>query len=184
MAAYWRLYASRALLNVRRKQYDLAVAQWKRARRQAKAGLIAEVDIVRAESGVADQVEQIILAENDVRQRTRDLKRILNRPDLGMETLTQIIPATPPNSVEYNLDPSRLVAAALSQRMELLDIELQILSDTASVSALRETNFCRCFPSNTPIATTATAAPPPAHSTRRGTKPMKGIMWAWCCHSP
>ena len=64
---------------------------------------MAEVDIVRAESGVADQVEQIIIAENDVRQKGCDLKRIMNRPELGLETTTQLIPATAPNSIEFRL---------------------------------------------------------------------------------
>ncbi len=135
--AYWHLYASRALLDVRRKQYDLAVAQLECARRQARAGMIAEVDIVRAESGVADQVEQIILADNDARQKERDLKRILQRPDLGIQTPTQVIPATSPSSVGFRLDPARLVAAALDQRMEMLDVELQIVADTANVRAAR-----------------------------------------------
>lgn len=135
--AYWALYASRALLDVRRKQYDLAVAQQERARRQARAGLMAEVDIVRAESGVADQVEQIIIAENNVRQKERDLKRIMNRPDLGLETFTQLIPSTAPNSIEFQLDPTRLIAASMQQRMEMLDIELQIVADTAAIRYAR-----------------------------------------------
>ena len=47
-------------------------AQLERARRQARAGMVPEVDVVRAESGVADQVEAIILAQNDLRARQRD----------------------------------------------------------------------------------------------------------------
>lgn len=135
--AYWNLFASRAEADVRQKQYDLALAQLARARRQARAGLMAEVDIVRAESGVADQVEQIIIAQNAVRTRERDLKRILNRPDLGIESATRLTPVTVPNSTEFHLDPIRLAAAALTQRMELLETELQIVAETATVNYAR-----------------------------------------------
>ncbi|MDB5356521.1 MAG: hypothetical protein JWN24_2974 [Phycisphaerales bacterium] len=135
--AYWGLFASRALLEVRRKQYDLAELQLDRARRQVRAGMIAEPDVVRAESGVADQVEAIILAENDVRTRERDLKRILNRPDVPLDSRTRIIPGTRPSAVAYNLDPKKLADAALSQRMEMLDIELQIVAEAANIRVAR-----------------------------------------------
>jgi len=135
--AYWRLYASRRQLAVRQQQLDLAVKQLDRAQRQARVGIIAAVDIVRAESGVADAEEQIITAENAVRQRERDLKRILNRPDLGMDMPVQILLRNDPNPVQMHLDAGRLANAALSQRMEMLDIELQIVTETANVRVAR-----------------------------------------------
>jgi outer membrane protein TolC len=135
--AYWHLYASRKLLAVRQQQLELAVKQFERAKRQAKVGMVAAVDIVRAESGVADQEEQIIIAANTVRQRERDLKRILNRADLSMDAPTQIVLGNDPNPVEIHLDPSRVVSAALAQRMELLDVELQIVAETANVRFAR-----------------------------------------------
>src|SRR3954454_994460 len=54
--AYWRLYAARQVLIVRKQEYDLGVAQLERARRQVAAGTVAEVEFVRAESGVADRL--------------------------------------------------------------------------------------------------------------------------------
>ena len=135
--AYWALYSARQQLDVRQTQYDSAAAQLERARREARAGVIAEVDIVRAESGVADQVEQILLAQNTVRSTERDLKRILNRPDLDVTGPTRLLLATPPNNTPYMLDRNRLTRAALLQRMELLQTELQIAAETASVRVAR-----------------------------------------------
>jgi len=96
---YWRLYAAREQLRLREQQYELAVTQLERARRQARIGVVPEVDVIRAESGVADQIEAIILAENDLRDRQRELKRILNQPGLEMDSPTAIVPATPPIAV-------------------------------------------------------------------------------------
>ena len=132
---YWLLYASRRELEVRKKEYDLANAQLDRARRQVRAGTVAEVEIVRAESGVADTVQAIITAENNVRDRQRDLKRIINRADLQMETPTVVVPATVPDATPYKIDPEEMVRRSLDQRMELLESELQIAADSANVAA-------------------------------------------------
>ena len=135
--AYWALYAARELLDVRKKEYDSAVAQLERARREARAGVIAEVDIVRAESGVADQVEAIILAENTVRLQQRILKHSLNTPGLEMDTPTVIIPSTKPTDFPLLLDRDHLQTAALNQRMEMLDVQLQIAQETLNVNFAR-----------------------------------------------
>jgi outer membrane protein TolC len=135
--AYWRLYAARQELIVRKKQHDLAAMQLDRARRQVKAQIAAEVEIVRAESGVADTIEQIITSENAVRDRQRELKRLLNQPDLGVDTDTIIVPISPPNAAQYKLDAQKLIAAALRDRMELLETELHIAEETANVRVAR-----------------------------------------------
>lgn len=134
---YWRLYAARQELLVRKQEYDLAVAQLQRARRFVGAGQEAEVEVIRAESGVADTLEQIIIAENAVRDRQRDLKRTINEAGLEMGTDTVLLPATEPTAVYYNLDPAHLAEVALGQRMEMLELELRIASDAASIDAAR-----------------------------------------------
>jgi outer membrane protein TolC len=134
---YWRLYAARQELVVRKQEYDLAIAQLERARRFVAAQRQTNVEIVRAESGVADTLEQIINAENTVRDRQRDLKRIINEPGLGMETDTILVPATEPNALYFHLDPDRLAAAALERRMEMLELELRIAADAANIAFAR-----------------------------------------------
>lgn len=135
--AYWRLYASRQILTVRKREYDLAIAQYDRAVRQARIGVVAEVDVVRAESGAADKLEAIIVAENDVRDRERELKRILNEPDISMDSRTIIVPSTEPRAVAYELDAGRLVEQAMAGRMELLAQELRIAEETANIAFAR-----------------------------------------------
>ena len=135
--AYWQLFAAREELKVRKKQYDSAVAQLERARRQARAGTVADVDVVRAESGVADTVDSVITAENNVRTRERALKRMLNEPTLPLNLPTTIVPATDPAAFPYDLDVDRLTSAALHQRMEMLDQELQVAQQTANVRFAR-----------------------------------------------
>lgn len=135
--AYWRLYAARQEERVRNAAYDSAVAQLERARREARAGTVADVDVIRAESGVADNVESVITAENDIRQAQRDLKRMLNDPSLPLNAPTILIPSTLPAVFPFDLDPERLTAAALRQRMEMLDLELQVAEQASQVRVAR-----------------------------------------------
>jgi len=130
---YWRLYASRRALEVQRQEYELAVAQLEQARRLIKVGTAPKVEEIRAESGVAERLEAIIIAENTVRDRERDLKRIINQSGLGMETKTVIIPMTEPNPIHFILEPDTLAQAALEQRMEMLNLELQLVQNMEAI---------------------------------------------------
>ena len=134
---YWRTYAARRELDVRRNEHSLAVAQLERARRRVQAGAAGEVEITRAETGVAEKLEAVILAENAIRQSERDLKRAINRPGLPMDSPTAVITATPPDPVHYRLDGTRLVAAGVANRMEMLEVELQIARDAATIDFAR-----------------------------------------------
>jgi outer membrane protein TolC len=134
---YWRLYAARQELEVRKKEYDLAVAQLERARRQVAAGVVAEVDVIRAESGVADRVEGIITSVTNLRDRQRELKQIINRPDLAPQTQTMILPSSQPNALHYQLDTPLLLRAAQAQRMEMLETEISIATETDNIEFAR-----------------------------------------------
>jgi outer membrane protein TolC len=135
--AYWRLYAARQALVVRKKEYDLAVDQFERAKRQVDAGVVAEVEVIRAESGVADTREQIINAETLVRNSERDLKVIMNQAGLEVEGDAVIVPTTTPHTMFFRVNPEELITQALAQRMEMLEQELAILQDAVDVGFAR-----------------------------------------------
>lgn len=130
---YWLLFAARRELEVRQMQYELAIAQYDRAKRLVDAEEAAEVEVLRAESGVADRLDEIIVSENRVRNRQRALKRLLNMPELPMDGKTVMIPTTEPNPINLELDSEQLMQIALEQRMEMLEIELQIAANASTI---------------------------------------------------
>ena len=130
---YWLLYAARRELEVRKQQYDLADMLYQQALRFVAAGDKPQVEVIRTEAGVAQRLEAIIIAENNVRDRERDLKRTLNKVGLGMQTPTVLVLATEPDPVRYELQRKQLVATAVENREEMLELELQIAEDIASV---------------------------------------------------
>ena len=131
--SYWLLYAVNKLLELRTLEHDLALAQLERAKRMVNAGQTAEIEVLRAEAAVAERVEGIILAENNVRNRQRELKQLLNEAGLEIETPTTLILTTQPNPQHYSLDHEELMAYSLANRMELLEMELQIAKDISTI---------------------------------------------------
>ncbi len=134
---YWRLYAARKDLELREQQYALSQLQLERARRLVEAGQRPQVEVIRAEAGVAQQLEAIIVAENSLRDRERELKRVINRAGLDVQTPTVVTPTTEPDPVRYELERPRLIRTAVESRMELLELQLQLLQDASTVEFLR-----------------------------------------------
>ncbi|HEY1686208.1 MAG TPA: TolC family protein [Tepidisphaeraceae bacterium] len=130
---YWAVYAASEHLRVQKQQYNLALAQLNRAKHQVAAGVSAEAEVIRAESGVADQVDNVITADEDLVSAEQNLKMVMNRPDLPMEGPTVLVPSTLPRELYYKLDIPKLADQAVRDRMEMLDTELQIQQDSLTV---------------------------------------------------
>lgn len=131
--AYWLLDAVRRSLDVAQQQYELAVDQLARARRRVDAGDLPEIEVVRAEAGVAERLEAIIRAENAVLNQQRALKRLINQQGLELHTPTMIVPSSQPDPVRYEFNSPELADGAVARRMEMLELELQIALDSSSI---------------------------------------------------
>lgn len=131
--AYWRIYAARKTLEVRQKQYELAIAQLERAKRRFDAGDAPELEVTRAQSGAASQLDQIIQAERNVLDTQREFKRLVNIPGLGVETKTQIIPGADPDPVRFEFVTNELAELGVANRMEMLELELRLAQDYSNI---------------------------------------------------
>ncbi len=134
---YWQLYAARRELDVRREQYKLAEDQLDHARRKVGAGAAPKNEIVLAEAGLASRLEDVINAETSVRDRERELKRILNRDDLPLSVEIDIIPTSEPHPIGLDLDPEAIVTAALENRMDMAGLEFQMAVDELDLELAR-----------------------------------------------
>jgi outer membrane protein len=132
--AYWRLYASTKALEVVEQQHTVAQTQLESALRKKDAGTGTEVDVVRARSGLATRIESIIAAQNDVKLKQRTLKQLINMPGLTVDTQTRILADSTPDPVEYLYDLENLTNSALANRMEMLELEIQLVRNAASIA--------------------------------------------------
>lgn len=131
--AYWRLYGAQSELIVRQQELEVAQEQLDRAERRVRAGDVAEVEVLRAQAGVAQRLEAIILAQRTLLSRQRELKRLSNIPGLEIETPTMIEASSPPDPVQYSFDQQVLLASAEANRMEMLELELRLAADAATI---------------------------------------------------
>jgi len=134
---YWRLYAAQKELDVRREQYKLAQNQLIHAQKKVAAGSAAKIEIVRAEAGLAGRLEAVINAETAVQSRQRDIRRIMNREDMPLESTVDIVTQTEPNPLGLDLDEKILAEQALTNRMEVIELEQLLTIDDLNVELAR-----------------------------------------------
>lgn len=135
--AYWELYEAWAALDVRRNQYEYASQNLAMVRRRVQEGLTAAIEINRAEIGVADRMEALIIAETNLKLAQRQLQFLLNELPEGNVTAAPWVPTTAPNLVKFEFDRDKLLKDALGSRIELLEQELRLSADQLQIDYLQ-----------------------------------------------
>ncbi|MHC4083795.1 MAG: TolC family protein [Planctomycetota bacterium] len=134
---YWRLFAAHRELKVRREQYKLAEDQLRHARDKVEAGAAPGTEIVRAEAGLAGRLDGFINAETSVRNIERGLKQIMNSRDMPIESDIAIITVTEPNPLGLDLDEEKMAKAAIANRMDMIQMELNLAIDQINIELAR-----------------------------------------------
>jgi outer membrane protein len=132
--AYWALYQAWGELDVRRQQYEYANQNFAMVKRRVDEGLTAAVELIRAEIGVADRMEALIIAETNLKLAQRQLKFFIN--DINDAEAETIIPETQPSLVKYQFNRNQLLQDALANRLELLQQEIKLASDAINIDYL------------------------------------------------
>ncbi len=135
--SYWKLYAERKLLDVRKQEYNLAKDLSEQTKRLVEVGIKPEIELIWARAREAESLEAIITAENNVRDMERDLKLQLNKPGLGVKAETELILSSSPDPVQYEFDKERIVKKAIENRMEMLLLELELAKDESTIEYRR-----------------------------------------------
>jgi outer membrane protein len=135
--AYWQLYADRRMLDMYKQQYELKKDLFEQTKRLVEIGITGEIELYRTQSDLHESLDNIITAENTVRNTERALKRILNKPGLELETETVLIPTTEPDPVCYKINRDQMIANATENRMDMLELELQLAQDSSKIKKLQ-----------------------------------------------
>ena len=131
--AYWEYYSAAKILEVRYEQYERALELERKARRLAEARVVSEIEVIRATSGVARRIEGIILAETQRRIAQRNLKQQLNEDTLPLDGVINLVAETQPSPEFVKLDPGQIKAAAINNRLDLIDTQLQLSVEDLSL---------------------------------------------------
>lgn len=134
--AYWALYEAWGQLDVRRQQFEYANQNLSMVKHRVREGLSAAVEINRAEIGVADRMDALIVAETNLKLAQRQLRFYMN--DMVGDTIQTgtLVPATQPSLLKYDFNRNKLLDDALSGRVELLEQEIQLAADLTKIDYL------------------------------------------------
>ncbi|MEJ2232249.1 MAG: TolC family protein [Nitrospirales bacterium] len=76
---YWELVFARENLKVARATLQASEELLASNRAKVKAGVMADVEALQAQAGVANQIEQILLAQKTVKDQEDQLRRLLSK---------------------------------------------------------------------------------------------------------
>lgn len=123
---YWNLWAVNQEVIARYEQYEFAVKQLEQAQQLVGAGILPQIEILRAEVGVSQRINGIISAETNRKIIERQFKWSVNDPSMKLDSKLTILPNTKAAIFQLTLNTDMLVSNALSKRMDLLNEQLQV----------------------------------------------------------
>ena len=131
--AYWNLVKAIEDLRVRNKSLERAKDLLKKNKIQVEVGTMAPIEVLEAEEGVASQLEAVIVAENEIKNKEDDLKKVMNLQNNSVLSDVSIVPLNKA-ATEYNdvsLDES--IKAALENRPELFEQNIDMENNRITV---------------------------------------------------
>ncbi|MEK7805929.1 MAG: TolC family protein, partial [Planctomycetota bacterium] len=136
--AYWNLVKAIEDLKVANKSKERAEDLLRKNRIQVEMGTLAPIEIIDAESGVASRVEAIISAENAVKDKEDELKKIMNFADNEIISDASVIPTDKPDFIPKKVELKETLKVAMEKRPELQ--ALQLKTENADMQSKRRKN--------------------------------------------
>ncbi|MFQ5894754.1 MAG: TolC family protein [Nitrospinota bacterium] len=135
--AYWELVFAIEDLATKRKSLELAKDLLRRNRIQVEVGTLAPIEILQAEAAVASREEDVIVAENAVRDAEDRLKRILNLPGGLRDWETRILPTDKPQFRPEPVNLRESIRTALRARPDYRQLRLRVQSQRIQLQRAR-----------------------------------------------
>ncbi len=138
--SYWELVFSRENVKVQQRAVDVAEKLYSDNKKQLEIGTMAPLDVVRAESEVATDRQNLIVAQTVLMQQQQALKNAISKNPLDPRILNvEIVPTDQPNRPEPVEAPSfeESVREAFAKRPDLRQLEFNLKNADISVRSSR-----------------------------------------------
>ena len=136
--AYWELVKSIEELRVRRKSLERAEDLLKKNKIQVEVGTLAPIELLVAEEGVTSQIEGVVVAENDIKNKEDDLKQIMNLSNNALLSDVSIAPLDRASFQVHNISLQESIETALRNRPEVYEQGLDI--ENARITVMQQKN--------------------------------------------
>ncbi len=131
-STYWNLLATIENLRVAEQSYSLAQDLLKENRIRLKVGTMAPLEVVQAETGVAQREEEVIVARSWIKDVEDNLKRLLNLPKDTADWEFRIVPTERPQIIEKELDLRKQLELAFENRPDYRASLMQVENDVVN----------------------------------------------------
>jgi len=131
-SAYWDLVAVIENLRVTEQSLELSRDLLEENRIRLEVGTMARLEVLQAETGVAQREEEVIVARRLIEDADDNLKRILNLPKDTQEWQVRIKPTDKPEVVEKEIDLLAQLELALGKRPDYKSSLMQIENDAVN----------------------------------------------------
>ena len=132
-SAYWDLKAAIANLDVQRQSLELARQTLKDNRTRVEVGTMAPIDIVEAESEVARNEENVIVAEANIKAAEDVLRALIFDPAAPDFWSMVLDPIDPPQTEQQAIDVDAAVRSALDRRTDLQSAKASLENVASSI---------------------------------------------------
>ena len=136
--AYWELVKAIEELRVRRKSLERAEDLLKKNRIQVDVGTLAPIELLVAEEGVASQLEGVVVAENDIKDREDELMQVMNLSNNPILSDVSIVPLDSVSFQVRDVSINASIKIALENRPEVFEQGLDIAN--ARIKVKQEKN--------------------------------------------
>ena len=123
---YWELVFARENLKVAHATLKAAEELLASNREKVKAGVLAEVEALQAQAGVASRIEQILLAQKTVEDQEDQLRRLLSKSEWKLTQTTPLIPLDQPIQHRSSIPLKANIDQALEHRPEVLQAKKNV----------------------------------------------------------
>ncbi len=124
--AYWELVKAIEELRVRKKSLERSEDLLKKNKIQVKVGTLAPIELLVAEEGLASQLEGVLIAENDIKDREDDLKQVMNLSNNAILSDVSIVPLDRAFFKIVDVSLKKSIETALENRPEVFEQGLDI----------------------------------------------------------
>lgn len=125
---YWELVFARENLKVAHATLKAAEELLASNREKVKSGVLAEVEALQAQAGVASRIEQILLAQKTVQDQEDQLRRLLSQSEKNLTQSTPLIPLDQPLQHRSEVVLQARIDQAFAHRPEVLQAKKNINS--------------------------------------------------------
>ena len=130
---YWELVSARENLKVAKAALKAAKALLKTNRALVKAKIMAQIEILQAKAGVASRLEQVLIAENTLRDQNGKIRLLFTSSEDQLRQNFLIVPTSKPVKEFLSTSLDHAIDTALANRPEILQAQKTIEKSALNV---------------------------------------------------